>query len=78
MSTTTAEGFITVREAATALGLTERTLNRRLERGTVRVYRDGRDHRRRVLMVDDLPKLVEPGPWRPGRREREEVPADVA
>jgi|GEM_PF-3143962 len=51
--------LISYPEAAARLGLPPRTLRQRLADGQVAVYRDGRDHRRRLVRADDLAKLTE-------------------
>jgi len=47
-------------EASRRLGVPRRTLVRRLADGSVDVYRDGLDRRRRLVLADDLVKLTQP------------------
>jgi len=50
--------LITYRQARQALGLSPRVLHWRVQRSGVQAFVDGRDRRRRLLDVRDLPKLV--------------------
>ncbi len=60
MTTECAEAeLISFAEASARLGLPRRTLRQRLADGRVDVYRDGRDHRRRLVRADDLAKLTQ-------------------
>ncbi len=60
MTTECAEAeLISYPEAAARLGLPPRTLRQRLADGRIDVYRDGRDHRRRLVRADDVAKLTE-------------------
>ncbi len=64
------ERFISYDETVNRTGLPKRTLLDRIERTGVVVYKDGRDRRRRLIDVRDLPTLTEPVPVRdlaPGR-----------
>ena len=50
--------YVDVREAVQRTGLTRRTFDRRLASGEVPVYRSPQDRRRRLIAVEDLPKLT--------------------
>ncbi len=58
------ERFISYDETIERTGLPKRTLLDRIERSGVLVYKDGRDRRRRLIDVRDLPLLTEPIPVR--------------
>lgn len=53
-------GLVTFDEAQKLSGLPRRTFYRRLSDGSIRVFADGRDRRRRLVPVADLEKLTEP------------------
>ncbi len=60
MTTECAEAeLISFAEASARLGLPRRTLRQRVADGSIDVYRDGRDHRRRLVRADDLAKLTQ-------------------
>jgi excisionase family DNA binding protein len=54
--------FVSVSEAAARTGINPHTLDRRLAKGEIEVYRDYRDHRRRLIRVADLDRLAQPVP----------------
>jgi excisionase family DNA binding protein len=54
--------FVSVSEAAERTGINPHTLDRRLSRGEIEVYRDNRDRRRRLIRVADLDRLAQPVP----------------
>ncbi len=51
--------YLSLVEVERRTGLPRRTLMRRLAAGTVPVYQDGRDHRRRLIAETDLPALTQ-------------------
>lgn len=65
--------FVSQRGAARLLGMSPRTVRRRVERGDLPAFRDPRNDRVRLLRVADLealraaqPVLVDATPGRPG------------
>ena len=60
MTTVQGAEMIPIDEAVRRLGLPRRTFARRLADGSVDVFRDGRDRRRRLVLVADLERLTEP------------------
>jgi hypothetical protein len=50
--------LIYVGEAAARVGLTDRSFRRRLAEGEIRIFRDPLDRRRRLVPVEDLPRLT--------------------
>jgi excisionase family DNA binding protein len=60
MTTECAEAeLVSFAEASARLGLPQRTLRQRVADGSIDVYRDGRDHRRRLVRADDLAQLTQ-------------------
>jgi hypothetical protein len=66
--------YLPLPEVERRTGLPRRTLMRRLAAGTVPVYIDGRDHRRRLIAERDLPTLTQ---LRRLERRAEEVAAPL-
>jgi len=61
----TAERYVPITEAARRFDVPHRTLTRRISDGSLVVYQDDRDRRRRLLDVTDVMKLADPRPVRP-------------
>ena len=70
---TAGDEFVRFGEARRRLGVSDVTLRQRVRRGELRVFRDPRDHRRRLVRVDDLAAFARPRPIAP--REGNAVPA---
>ena len=51
--------YVDKREVATLTGMTTRAVERRMADGVVEVWRDPRDHRRRLIKRADIARLVE-------------------
>ncbi len=64
--------YLPLAEVERRTGLPRRTLMRRLAAGTIPIYQDGRDHRRRLIAEADLPALTQLR--RVNRREEEARP----
>ncbi len=56
------EGFVTLGQAASRLGISDFALRNRLARGELVAYQDPLDRRARLLRVEDLRKYSEPRP----------------
>lgn len=56
------EELISIGDAAQRTGIDPRTLNARVREAGVVTYADGRDRRRHLLRVEDLPRLAEVRP----------------
>jgi hypothetical protein len=54
--------FLTMAEAAAAVGMTRFTLRQRILAGELVAYDDARDRRRRLIAARDLQALSEPRP----------------
>ncbi len=67
--------YLPLTEVEKRTGLPRRTLMRRLAEGTIPVYCDGRDRRRRLIAEQDLPALTQ---LRQLDRRAEEVPRPAA
>ncbi len=67
--------YIPLTEVERRTGLPRRTLARRLANGDIPTYVDGRDHRRRVIAVSDLPALTSPKPVSRRSERAEPMPA---
>jgi hypothetical protein len=52
--------LIPLEEAVRRLGLPRRTFARRIADGSVDLYRDGRDRRRKLIHVGDVDRLARP------------------
>lgn len=57
-----AKNLIPYAEVEARIGIARRTLQDRIASEGITVYIDGRDRRRRLIDVRDLPKLMEPRP----------------
>lgn len=58
----TEQTFLPYTEVMARTGLSKRTINERVLSEGITTYIDGRDRRRRLIAVNDLPKLIETRP----------------
>ncbi len=56
------EGYLTMAQAQTALGVSKTTLQKRVRAGMLATYRDARDTRVRLVKAEDVERLREPVP----------------
>jgi excisionase family DNA binding protein len=62
------DGYLTMAEALTRLGISKATLQKRVRAGELPTYRDPRNKRVRLVKVEDVDRLAQPVPEpRPAR-----------
>jgi len=57
-----AEGFLTMAQAQEELGVSKATMQKLVRNAKLKIYRDQRDNRMRLVKVEDLHRLREPVP----------------